>query len=49
MGVKHSLRTLFLRILKSVGDKARQDILLEATSEMTRRFLSQSDDIERMR
>ncbi|MBW8039144.1 MAG: hypothetical protein FVQ85_04000 [Planctomycetes bacterium] len=49
MGIKNSLRTLFLRILKSVDDKARQDILLEATSEMTKRFLSQSDDIERMR
>lgn len=49
MGIRNSLRTLFLRILKSVDDKARQDILLEATSEMTRRFLSQSDDFEHMR
>lgn len=49
MGIKRSLRTLFLRILKSVDDKARQDILLEATSQITKRFLSQSNDIERMR
>lgn len=49
MGINRSLRTLFLRILKSVDDKARQDILLEATSQITKRFLSQSNDIERMR